>query len=342
MGSFRISRTVTIETTQDQKQVIKMKRIVPVVILVILLNHCQPNTSREIDLIYTPNKVELFAGKYISTNLYERDIAISPKGDEIIFTLSDFRQSKRCLVRIKKIGSRWSKKEILSFSGQYGDIEPCYSINGNELYFASDRPLEVNSTRADYNIWVSKRINSGWSEPEPLPPIVNSEKDEFFPSIAKNGNLYFTSVRENGIGSEDIFLSRFVDSEYTDPEPLDSTINTVTYEFNAYINPDEDLLIFSSYGRKDDLGGGDLYYSRKNKDGNWTTAVNMGPNINSDKLDYCPFLDISRSNFYFTSERILSMDKRIENVSELAGFANDLLNGMGNIYRVHFDTINLK
>ncbi len=318
-----------------------MKRLAPI-IFVFLLNQCQLDKSYEIDLEYAPHNVELFAGNFISTNLYERDIAISPQGDEIIFTLSDYKQSKRCLIKIEKLGNGWGKKEILSFSGQYSDIEPCFSVNGNELFFASDRPTDEDSVRGDYNIWVSKRTSNGWGEPKSLQSTINSERDEFFPSLAKNGNLYFTSVRENGIGSEDIFFSRLVDGKYTDPVPLDSNINTPTFEFNAYVNPEEDILIFSSYGRKDDFGGGDLYYSKKNKKGNWMTAVNMGPNINSNKLDFCPFIDISSGNFYFTSERVLLNDKKIENVSELEGIANDVLNGMGNIYRVHFDKANQK
>jgi len=320
-----------------------MKKILFALILVFfLLNQCHSDKSNNIDLENTPDEVELFGNKYISTDLYERDIAISPKGDEIVFTLSDYKQVKRCLVKIEKIGNSWSEKEILSFSGQYSDIEPCFSVNGNELYFASDRPIDLGSERGDYNIWVSKRINNGWSEPQPLQSSINSEKDEFFPSIAKNGNLYFTSVREKGIGSEDILLSKFVDGNYMTPEPLDSNINTITYEFNAYINPEEDLLIFSSYGRKDDLGQGDLYYSRKDKKGNWSAAINMGPQINSEKLDYCPFIDISRGNFYFTSERRSLNEKRIEKVSELEELANHVLNGMGNIYRVDLKKINLK
>jgi hypothetical protein len=295
--------------------------------------------SDNINIENVPIELELFAENIVSTNLYERDIAISPKGDEIIYTLSDYRQSKRCLVRILKNSNGWGKKEIISFSGQYSDIEPCFSVTGNELYFASDRPIEADSAGKDYNIWFSKKINNGWSEPKPLPSVINSEKDEFFPSVTKNNNLYFTSVRDNGIGSEDILLSRFVDGNYTDPEPLDSSINTITYEFNAWIHPDENLIIFSSYGRDDDLGGGDLYISRKDSSGVWKTALHMGPLINSAQLDYCPFIDISKGTFYFTSERNLVPDKKTESVSEIEELANSVLNGMGNIYRV--DATNL-
>jgi hypothetical protein len=45
-------------------------------------------------------------------------------------------------------------------------------------------------------------------------------------------------------------------------------------------------------------------------------------------------MDISRGNFYFTSERNLVPGNRIENVSGIEGLANSVLNGMGNIYRI--------
>jgi hypothetical protein len=134
-------------------------------------------------------------------------------------------------------------------------------------------------------------------------------------------------------------LSKFADGKYSDPEPLGTSINSPADEFNAYINPDENLIIFSSYGRNDEMGGGDLYYSKKDKNDIWTPAVNMGPLINSDKLDYCPFVDGARGNFYFTSERTSSIDKRMENVTELEEYSNGILNGMGNIYRISIKEI---
>lgn len=308
-------------------------------LLPLFIIQCNSDKSNTIDLGYNPGKLEMFAPGFISTNLYERDIAISPDGSEIIYTLSDYKQSRRCLVLIKKNGNNWGDREILSFSGQYSDIEPIFSPDGKKLYFASDRPLMADSTRSDYNIWVSERTDQGWGEPASLQSNVNTEHDEFFPSIAKNNNLYFTSARENGIGREDIYLSRYTGGEYMDPIPLDTNINKTTYEFNAYVSPEENLIIFSSYGRKDDMGGGDLYYSVKDEQGNWKPSENMGSVVNSDKLDYCPFVDFPRGNFYFTSERLQKPGKRIENVGEIEQSANSILNGMGNIYRIHSERV---
>jgi WD40-like Beta Propeller Repeat len=304
------------------------------------LSQCHPDKRPGICLRYRSDNVELFAENIVSTNLYERDIAISSAGDEIIFTLGDYKQSKRCLVSIKKRAGEWGDKEILGFSGRYNDIEPFFSPDGDKLYFSSDRPLEADSSKRNYNIWVSARTGRGWGEPEPLPSNINTNNDEFFPSVSKNGNLYFTSVRGNGVGHEDIFLSRFAEGVYSDPQPLDTNINTSFWEFNAYVDPEETLIIFSSYGRADDMGEGDLYYSRKDSCGAWMPAVNFGPPINSDKLDYSPFMDIPRANLYFTSERMRSVAGRIKNVQEVEAIAGNILNGMGNIYRVHFDKFN--
>ncbi|MFW6275830.1 MAG: hypothetical protein ACOC2M_04270 [bacterium] len=104
----------------------------------------------------------------------------------------------------------------------------------------------------------------------------------------------------------------------------------------------KNLIIFGSHGRADGLGGGDLYYSRKDENGNWIPAVNMGPGINTGKLDFCPFIDVSRGNFYFSSNRMLIPDKKIENPAELENLSNNILNGMGNIYRINLIYLELK
>ena len=294
--------------------------------------HSAGNTQVPIVLTTAPDSLELFAPGRISTGLYERDIAIAPDGNEIIFTLGDYKQLNRNLVSIRRVGAEWGEKRILSFSGPWHDIEPFITPDGRRLFFASTRPVQGDTTRKDYNLWMAERQGNSWGMPVPLDTVINSKGDEYYPSVSRNGNLYFTAVRADGIGKEDIFVSRYIDDTYQKPEPLDSTINTGTYEFNAYISPDEDLLIFGSYGRPDDLGGGDLYESHRSADGTWTTAKHFDAPVNSPKLDYCPFIDFSHGVFYFTSERVIvrganSLEEFIEN-ADLPG------NGLGDIYRI--------
>lgn len=314
-----------------------------IILLSFFLLKCQDKNEQSraysIDIQTMANDLILFGENVISTPLHERDLAISPEGNQLIFTLCDYKQNKRCLVVLNKENGNWKDAEILKISGKYQDIEPFYYNNGNRLYFASNRPIYNDKTRDDYNIWFSDYINGNWSEPVALDSIINTRNDEFFPSLSNKGNLFFTATRDHGMGREDIFMSEFVDGKFQSPKPLPVEINSPLFEFNAYINPDENLIIFSSFGRSDGFGGGDLYISRKDNEGKWTQSKNLGGLINSDKLDYSPFVDWNSRNFYFTSERITLDNNNLENIDELKELSNSTLNGFGNIYKIGFDKL---
>jgi Tol biopolymer transport system component len=147
-----------------------------------------------------------------------------------------------------------------------------------------------------------KRLAGGWSEPIHLGPAINSEKDEYYPSVTREGHLYFTSEREGGPGKEDIYRAEYFNGSWLTARPLDTGVNSAYYEFNAYVSPDESLLIFTSYGRSDDTGRGDLYFSKKNTDGSWSPATNLKA-ANSTDLDYCPFVSPDGKTLYYTSEK---------------------------------------
>ena len=322
---------------------VKVWREVLILILpLLLIVSCNSSDSKNIFILdSSPKTVEIFGEHWISTQYYERDIAISKSGDEIIYSLGDYKQNKRFLVSTTQIEGKWSEPAVMSFSGIHQDIEPFFSPKLDRVYFASNRPMTGDSERSDYNIWYSDRQNGEWLVPVPLDSIINTEGDEFYPSLSANGNLYFTATRKDGIGSEDIFRSVYENGKFASPVALDSTINTKTFEFNAYINPEENLLVFSSYGRKDGFGGGDLYYSKMDDNGKWLKAKNMGAIINSEKLDFCPFIDWNNNNFYFTSEKMNSTNNAPMKIEELKEFSNNPFNGFGNIFRVSLTELNL-
>ncbi len=317
----------------------KMSKQILIFIALLTAIGCKKETIRPIAIKSTPQALEIFGKGSISTKLYERDLAISPDGKEIIYTLGDYKQQKRCLVHMKKSGDKWIGPTILPISGTYQDIEPFVTPDGSALYFASNRPIFGDESRTDYNIWHARKKANDWSDPVPLDSIINTKGDEFYPSLSSNGNLYFTATKKKGVGLEDIFVSRKKQGHYQNPKVLDTAINSKQYEFNAYVSPDENLLIFSSFGRKDDLGGGDLYISRKDLNGNWSPAKNLGEKINSDKLDYCPFIDFKRGNFYFTSERVEFDPKQSIQIEDIKQFADKEQNGFGNIYRIGIEKL---
>lgn len=180
----------------------------------------------------------------------------------------------------------------------------------------------------------------GWSKPIHTADMINTSKDEFFPSIVNDGSIYFTSSYDYGKGREDIYYAKWKNGKYLKPVSLDSAINSKAFEFNAFVDPSEKFILFSSFGRQDGLGRGDLYISKKVKNGNWQQAVNLGNSINSTALDYCPFVSNDGRVFYFTSNKsdIVGLSKPVE-YTALKSVLNGVFNGYDNIYYIDFEII---
>ncbi len=286
-----------------------------------------------------PGVPSLFQEGVISTNLNERDMAISPDGNEMFYTLTAAQNSFSSIIYRKKLGNNtWTEPVIAPFSGMYADLEPAFSTDGSQLFFSSNRPL-TGKTVKDYDIWVVTKVGGVWNTPENLGSPVNTDADEFYPSVSSSGNLYFTAEYSKST-KEDIHVSHRVNGAYTKSIPLDTAVNSSFWEFNAYVSPDEKFIIFTSFGRKDDQGGGDLYISTKDSDGAWKPAQNLKI-LNSAKLDYCPFVDADKKALYFTSRRhdMPSQYEKPVSFQELSKHYNGASNGSDNIHWVSLDTV---
>jgi len=288
-----------------------------------------------------PAKPELFGKGIISTNLYERDMALSPDGSEIYYTLQSPLGVFSTIMYMRKNSSgQWSVPKVAPFSGHYSDMEPAFRADGKAIFFVSNRPLQGDSVK-DFDIWRVEKKGQDWSAPVNLGLPVNTTGNEFYPSIASNGNLYFTANYPKGKGKEDIYVARWENNRYADPISLDSGVNSSLYEFNAFVSREEDYLIFTSYGRKDDQGRGDLYISFRAANGSWNPAHNLAI-INSDRLDYCPFVSFDKKIFFFTSERNALKPyygPAQADLKSLKESYNGIMNGQGNLYWISMESL---
>lgn len=318
-----------------------MKKLLFLFLLIAILRHFS-EAQQKIDLSIPPDTISLFQKGLISSPLYERDIAISPDGNELLYTVLFQKSAFSCIIYMSKDNKgTWSKPEVASFSGNYSDLEPAFSADGKRVYFASNRPVE-GTTVKDFDIWFVEKKGNKWLHPKNLGVPVNTSANEFYPAIAENGNLYFTANYKKGVGKEDIYLAKFVNGNYSEPIALDTMLNSASFdEFNAYVSPDEQYILFSSQGRKDDTGRGDLYMSIKEKTGNWSPAKNLKL-INSNRLDYSPFLSFDKKILFISSDRHplppISPGKPLT-YEALQNLQHSILNGEGNIYWISFEKV---
>jgi Tol biopolymer transport system component len=275
-----------------------------------------------------------------------RDVAISPNGSEVYFTIQSYANEISAIVFVTQTDGTHSKPQVASFSGKYGDMEPCFSSDGLRLYFVSNRPNTMQeTTESNYDIWYVERksISDAWSAPVNMGPPVNTSENEFYPSLAKNGNLYFTCDGTGSKGKDDIFLCEFKNGKYTERISLSDSINSAGYEFNAFVAPDESYMIYTCYNKKGDFGSGDLYFSRR-ENGVWEKSTNLGSDVNTPKMEYCPFVDTKNGVLYFTSRRnkVNTTFDREQTLDELLGEMNRYENGQSRLYEVGYRTLIVK
>jgi len=315
-----------------------MKTLALLIILVSKFTFAQVN---KFSLAEAPRQISILGEGFISTAINERDFALSPDGKEIYFTITLPRSDFQTIVFCEQVKSgEWTTPEVVSFAGMYSDLEPAFSADGKTLYFASNRPLNGTEPK-DFDIWKVTRESNGWSAPVNLGVPINTDKDEFYPSMTKTGNLFFTaSYQGQGRGREDIYRAEWKENKYQTPQPLDSAVNSSVDEFNAFISTDEDYILFTCFGRRDDAGGGDLYMSVKDSAGIWQPAKCL-TELNSKYLEYCPYVSPDGRKLFLTSTRYNPV-KSFSNKTDYATIKNlssQSLNNQGNIYWVDFEAL---
>jgi Tol biopolymer transport system component len=314
------------------------------ILLAVLLLGCitsvssqRPGSGLFVDPHPPGNTPVLFAAGIVSDGMQNRDMAIAPDGKEIFYTIQHNPAGISVIMQSRFTAGRWTKPEVASFSGSWSDLEPAFSPDGKKLYFVSNRPANDTGSAKDFDIWYLTKKNGEWTDPVRLPWPVNTEQDEFYPSLTLSGNIYFTRTMTGK--KEDIVFCRWQNGKYQPAESLPEAVNSMGYEFNAFIDPAEQYILFTAYGRKDDLGKGDLYLSYKDQQQQWQPATHLF--INSEGIDYCPYVSPDGQYLFFTSaraEKIKSRQKKIR-YSDLKKTVTQARNGSEDIYWMRRDAV---
>lgn len=283
----------------------------------------------------------LFAPGVVSTGLYERDIALSPDGKELYYGLMFGNRATIMVTRVTD--GKWSEPSVATFAyhPEANFIEPCLSHDGKRLFFLSTLPPAGEKPRPGWghqNIWYVERLADGsWSRPiDPGFPI-NTPDQEYFPSLTRDGTLYFT--RSSGGNNSAFFRSRPVGETYSTPEKLPSPVNGPWSIYNACIAPDETYLIGCVAGKDTTLpkNAGRYYVSFRTNEGGWTELIDMGDKINQPlSTALSPYISPDGKYFFFSlSQPIASASlKDLKNLSDILKIQASPFNGSANVHWV--------
>jgi Tol biopolymer transport system component len=282
----------------------------------------------------------IFAPGEISTGDFESHPAFTPDGATLYYLKDAPNFSYWTIVTSRFRNGKWQAPEVVPWSGQYRDADPFVTSDGQRLFFISDRPVD-GKPKDDLDIWVVEREGTTWGAPKHLDAPVNSSGNEWFPTVAADGTLYFGSDREGGLGRTDLYRCRLAGDRYEAAENLGPNVNSKADEFEPLINADQSLLLFMAIGRPEGKGAGDLYAS-VSKNGEWQPARNLGEPINSRALEISPKVSPDGRWFFFTSTRGVFVGKPLDGqktTQEMLTILHGPGNGLGDIYQLDMSAL---
>lgn len=179
-------------------------------------------SQRKEDLWTNPINLnaQLFADGAIKT------VGISPNGNMLILARNDNDTYNLYFSRYDRTKNTWSPiekfpKEINS-SGW--EISGSLSSRGDTLYFSSNRAGGFGG----FDIYMSVKTITGWSNPVNLGNKVNTPFDEISPFVSENGKqLFFSSNGHRSMGGFDLCLSGYENKTWGLPHNLGYPINTL-------------------------------------------------------------------------------------------------------------------
>lgn len=242
----------------------------------------------QFDVIYKPMNVNF--------NKSTEELTVTDQYANWSSLKDDYNPIQMAISKIKTSGNEYGPNLIAD-------------IDFNDLHFTLMYSSDVTGNSQIY--FVSNLTDSLFSEPKEV-QFLNSDSDDLYPTFnADKSKIYFCSDR--GGESFDFYsvdINPELDTEALLSEEsatealIDTTLSSDSDDKCPFIFGDK--MIFAS-DRAGGFGGYDLYYSDK-LNGEWSTPINLGADINTEADEFRPILieegvSTSQTMMVFSSNR---------------------------------------
>jgi outer membrane protein OmpA-like peptidoglycan-associated protein/tetratricopeptide (TPR) repeat protein len=243
---------------------------------------------------------------------FKRYIKSNKEGDQLLSEINykiaqcyqgnSFTIASNKFIKILNLGS--------NINTVFSEYAPVISDDESILMFTSRRDKNLGGKKDYYDekfyedMYIARKTEKGFTpatqfsiEDKYVGLVLNTPKHDAVVSLSHDEKKLFTYKDEK------LFISELQsDGSWSGPNVLDETINPKKgYQPHASLSADGNTLYFSSE-RKDGKGKLDLYRSKKQNDGTWGPAENLGDVINTEENEDSPFITPDGSYLYFSSK----------------------------------------
>lgn len=237
------------------------------------------------------------------TDIYKRYQMLDPDRKEnyvpldFYYKLVDYR---------KDIDTLRPPQSVLINMGGYinsdqEDYGPTAGNTDDLILFTSKRNEKADGSYNE-DLFFSLKVEDYWDEATPFKSI-NSLFNEGSACLSMDGKFLFFSRcnAPDGLGNCDLYRAVLTaDSTWGDVKNLGPQINSSGWDSHPSLTHSGDTLYFAS-NRVGTFGLSDIYYSVKDKKGNWSKAQNVGPIVNTVQSEVSPFFHHKFNVLYFSS-----------------------------------------
>ncbi|PZX14978.1 WD40 repeat protein [Breznakibacter xylanolyticus] len=190
----------------------------------------------------------------------------------------------------------------------YDDHSPLMTLKGDAILFTSRRPGDGRSLQFDEQypekIWLTSAKDTSWQNAKTLQTFFKKNEHESAVSLSPDGKNLF--LFRNDPDGKNLYVSSLINGQWATPKRLAYNINSYENETHCSLSADGSTLFFTS-----DIEGGhgglDIYYAKKDINGNWGNPRNLGPVVNTPYNEETPMIYLDGKTLYFASEGHNSM-----------------------------------
>lgn len=174
---------------------------------------------------------------------------------------------------------------------RFSDMNPVLSDDETKMAYISK--LQFYDA-----VFYTEKVDGKWTPPRNIIPELGVDGDVYPTCLSSDGKEMYFYRNDEYAGN--IYFSRMVNGKWTPIVKLNENINTKYWESHACVSKDGKTLYFTS-NRKEGYGELDIYFSKRQANGDWGPPKNLGPSINTKYNEDTPFITEDGKKIYFSS-----------------------------------------
>jgi hypothetical protein len=148
---------------------------------------------------------------------------------------------------------------------------------------------------------VEQQADGQWSQPMHVDGALNDGAMIYNPSIAANGDIYFSAHRQDSGKAYQIYVARHIKTGYAMPERVE--LGDLEHNrMDPAVDPAQRFILYAG-NEGDSMGSADIYIAFREADGHWGKPIHVGGEVNTPSLENAPSLGRHFGELYVSSNR---------------------------------------